>query len=112
MEHDYYFNNFCIEEPINKEIRLHIRLSIQQLKSKYASAVIFKESTDTSITIDIHNSFFNRFFYKLNNEKILRFLKKVNAINENIFISNKDNTFYFKYIGDKKAKIVKNIDNF
>tara|TARA_Y100000034_G_scaffold20426_1_gene23335 strand:+ start:7912 stop:8250 length:339 start_codon:yes stop_codon:yes gene_type:complete len=112
MEYDSYFNNFNINYLINKEIILHIRLSIQQLKSKYASAVIFKESTDTSITIDINNSFFNRFFYKLNNKKILLFLKEVNSINENIFISNKDNTFYFKHIGNEKAKIVKNIDNF
>tara|TARA_Y100000588_G_scaffold14934_2_gene15960 strand:- start:24320 stop:24658 length:339 start_codon:yes stop_codon:yes gene_type:complete len=112
MEYDYYFNNFCIEEPINKEIRLHIRLSIQQLKSTYPSAIDIENSNDNSIVISIKKSFFNRLFYKLNNEKILYFLKQVNAINENIFISNKGNTFYFKYIGDKKAKIVKNIDNF
>lgn len=101
-----------IQDSIDKIIILHIRMSIQQLKSKYSSAIVIKNSNHNSFEISIYNSFFNRFFYKLNNEKILLLLKEVNSINDHIFIYNKKNTFHFKYLKEDKAKLIKNIDNF
>lgn len=112
MEYDSSFNYLNLDISMDKLILSHIDLSIKQLKGKYPSAISFERHSEHSLTINIKNSFFNRFFYRLNNNKILLFLKEVNSINENIFITNKNNTFYFKYISNDKAKIVKNIDNF